>query len=80
MVFGSRAGPFGESMANLKSMIEDTVEKGTFRPNTSNRPGWIYEHDFGSRIGLDIAGSGTSSLRVVLHSDNTVITAFPYSP
>jgi len=61
-------------------MIEDTVENDAFRPNGENRPGWVYEHDFGSKIGVDIAGSGTSSLRVVLRSDNTVITAFPYSP
>ena len=45
-----------------------------------NRAGWIYEHDFGSKSGVDIAGSGTASLRVVLRSPNTVITAFPFSP
>jgi hypothetical protein len=78
----ANAGKFtSETTArSLKAMIEDTVENGAFRPNVGNRPGWIYEHDFGSKIGVDIAGSGTASLRVVLRSDNTVITAFPFSP
>jgi RHS repeat-associated protein len=76
------AGKFAPATTarSLKSMIEDTVANGGFRPNTGSRPGWIYEHDFGSKIGVDIGGSSTSSLRVVLRPDNTVITAFPYSP
>jgi len=61
-------------------MIEETVANGDFRPNTLNRPGWIYEYDFGSKIGTDFGGNETSWLRVVLNPDNAVRTAFPFLP
>ena len=78
----ANAGKFAESTTgrSLKSMIEDGVYNGSFRPNTMGRPGTIYEYDFGSKIGTDIGGSDTSWLRVVLGEDNTVITAFPFLP
>jgi hypothetical protein len=76
------AGKFaaGTTGRSLKSMIEETVASGGIRPNTLNRTGWIYEYDFGSKIGIDIGGNETPWLRVVLNPDNTVRTAFPVSP
>jgi len=78
----ANAGKFAEGTTSrsLKSMIEDAVYNGSFRPNTMGRSGTIYEHDFGAKIGTDIGGSDTSWLRVVLGEDNTVITAFPFLP
>jgi hypothetical protein len=78
----ANAGKFAvETTArSLKSMIEDTVANGSIRPNTLNRPGAIFEYNFGSKVGVDIGGNDTSWLRVVLNPDNTVRTAFPFLP
>ena len=59
-------------------MIDDTVRGGSFRPNTNNRPGTIFEHDFGFSIGTNAGGAATGRLRVVVDPNGNVITAFPY--
>ncbi len=59
-------------------MIDDTVRRGGFRLNTNDRPGTIFEHDFGSTIGTNVGRSATSRLRVVVDPNGNVITAFPY--
>lgn len=66
------------SLRDLRSMIDTTARQGGFRPNTRNRPGHIFEHDFGRVIGRNGDGQATSQLRVVVDPDGSVRTAFPY--
>ncbi|MGI8984751.1 MAG: RHS repeat-associated core domain-containing protein [Acidimicrobiales bacterium] len=75
----SGAGRFSQRMSQrqLGYMIQDTVAKGNPRPNTDGRPGTIWEHDFGRRIGVNGSGKPSSTLRVVQRPNGTVVTAFP---
>lgn len=74
------AGKFSEGTTarGLRDMINESVEKGVSRPNTRNRPGTIFEHDFGRPIGVDSAGRPATRLRTVVAPDGTVKTAFPF--
>ena len=77
---GNGGGTFSEGTTpnDIQSMIDDTVENGSARPNTGGRAGTIFEQDLGSPIGTNINGQESSSLRVVLNEDGTLKTAFPY--
>jgi hypothetical protein len=59
-------------------MVNECVGKGVSRPNTLNRPGNIFEYDFGRQIGVDISGNPATRIRVVVRPDGTVVTAFPF--
>lgn len=59
-------------------MIGDTLERGTVRPNTAGRPGYIFEYNFGRVIGIDSAGNPATWLRIVRMPDGNIITAFPF--
>ena len=74
------AGKFAEGTMgrDLKSMIQEATSTGTSRANTFNRPGTIFEKDFGTAIGTDIGGNPATKLRVVVRPDGTVVTAFPF--
>jgi hypothetical protein len=74
------AGKFapGTSGRDLRGLIDETAQRGAFRPNTGGRPGHIYEHSFGSPIGTSMQGNATSRLRVVVGDNGRVVTAFPY--
>ncbi|MEO0508982.1 MAG: RHS repeat-associated core domain-containing protein [Verrucomicrobiota bacterium] len=74
------AGKFapGTTGRDLKSLINETVGNGAARPNTRNRPGQIFELDFGRPIGTNIQGNPATQLRVVVRPDGTVTTAFPF--
>jgi hypothetical protein len=76
----SGAGKFaqGTTGRSLLDMIKEGVGKGVSRPNTRNRPGTIFEHDFGRQIGVDISGNPATRIRVVVRPDGTVVTAFPF--
>lgn len=76
----ANAGKFatGTTVRGLQRMIDDAVRTGTHRANTRGRPGTIFEHDFGSPIGVDSLGNSTSRLRVVVDPGGNVVTAFPY--
>jgi len=63
---------------SLLDMIKKGVEKGVARPNTRNRPGTIYEFDFGRQIGVDMAGNIATRIRVIVRPDRTITTAFPF--
>jgi hypothetical protein len=64
--------------AELKNMISESIAKGTVRPNTLGRAGYILEHDLGRAIGTDLTGSATGRLRTVIRPNGSVRTAFPY--
>jgi RHS repeat-associated protein len=74
------AGKFGlgTTARSLRRMIDEAVASGSSRANTMGRPGTIFEYDFGRTIGIDIGGSSTSRLRVVVDPTGDVTTAFPY--
>jgi hypothetical protein len=74
-----KAGKFDPetTLRNLKSMIDETLEKGSHRPNTRNRPGHIFEYDFERQIGIDIQGRPASVLRLIRRPDGRIWTAFP---
>lgn len=74
------AGKFAENTTgkSLKEMINTAAAKGTFKPNTKNRPGTIAEYDFGRVIGTSSKGTPATRLRVVLRPDGSVVTAFPF--
>ncbi|WP_158542787.1 DUF6531 domain-containing protein [Phytoactinopolyspora halophila] len=69
----------GTSESDISAMIDRTVRHGSSRENTKNRPGMIYEYNFGSQIGVDYLGSMSTKLRVVVRPNNTARTAFPYN-
>jgi hypothetical protein len=73
------AGKFNPdiTLRGLRDMINEAVNSGTVRPNTMGRPGQLFEHDFGSQVGIDINGNAATRLRVVV-SNGRVVTAFPY--
>ncbi len=68
----------GTTARNLKQMINTATRRGTFKPNTFNRPGTIAEYDFGRAIGTNTKGQATSTLKVVINPNGTVNTAYPY--
>jgi RHS repeat-associated protein len=74
------AGKFlaGTTARSLKGLINQALEQGAVRANTAGRAGQIVEYDFGRQIGVSISGGAATRLRVVLSSDGTVVTAFPY--
>ena len=76
----SGAGKFASETTgkSLVDMIKEGVGKGIARPNTRNRPGTIYDYDFGYQIGVDIAGNVATRIRVIVRLDRTVVTAFPF--
>lgn len=76
----ANAGKFadGTTARSLRDMIDDTVVPGAGRANTRGRPGYIFERDLGSTIGVNIDGVPTSRLRVVVDPGGNVVTAFPY--
>ena len=59
-------------------MINKATTKGTFRPNTFDRPGTIAEFNFGKAIGTNIGGNAATSIRVVISPNGLVVTAFPF--
>jgi hypothetical protein len=74
------AGKFSQGITedSLRELINEAVANGRTRPNTSGRPGQIYEYDFGRPIGITINGEPASKLRVVVSPRNQLITAFPF--
>jgi len=75
----SGAGKFAtSSLREVRSLINEAVEKGAVRANTAGRPGNIFEYDFGRQIGTNISGNAASNLRVVVTPEGVVKTAFPY--
>jgi len=75
----TRAGKFAtSSLRQVRSLINETVQKGAVRANTRGRPGHIFEHDFGTTIGMNIQGGAATRLRVVVTPDGAVKTAFPF--
>ncbi len=74
------AGKFAEGTTaqTLLDMIKKAVDKGVSRPNTLNRPGTIFEYDFGRKIGVSISGNPATRIRVVIRPNGTVLTAFPF--
>lgn len=59
-------------------MINTAVQKGTSTPNTGDRFGTIYIHDFKTTVGVKSNGNPTSRIKVVLNEYNEVVTAYPY--
>lgn len=41
-------------LRDLRSMVDVAVRQGAFRPNTLGRPSYIYEFDFGTKIGTNL--------------------------
>lgn len=74
------AGKFssGTTGRGLKGLINQALEKGTIRANTQGRPGHILEHNFCRQIGVGIGGDSATRLRMVVSTDGTIVTAFPY--
>jgi hypothetical protein len=71
------AGKFlnGTGVKQLKSMIDEAVQKGTASSGRFGRT--QYEYDFGRQIGTDIKGRVATRIRVVVEASGEVVTAFP---
>jgi len=68
---------------NLKSVVNETVEKGTvgtLKPDPAGNPqaGVVYEHRFGNPTGINDKGKPIHRVRVVVDANNHVTTAFPF--
>ncbi|MEU6263192.1 polymorphic toxin-type HINT domain-containing protein [Saccharopolyspora shandongensis] len=81
-----QAGIFTGKAKQVRQRIAETINRGAPRPNTRdpetgrNRPGQVYEWDFGIPIGRAGAANGggeLTAIRVVVN-DGKVVTAFPF--
>ncbi|SDL40554.1 DUF6443 domain-containing protein [Siphonobacter aquaeclarae] len=76
----TNAGKFAQNISEdgLKEMVEIARAQGTIRANTHGRAGIIIEHTFEHIIGINIQGSSTSSIRIIVGDSGNLITAFPF--
>ena len=73
------AGKFarGITPASLEAMIDEAVLGVRGHRDSDGRTGIVYDYRFDHTIGVDIDGDPTRRIRVVVGTDNHVITAYP---